>query len=191
MSSTTQTSDSIEFHCTGCGRALKVPAAAAGKRASCPQCQAIVEVPVAFPSPTARATVAPTPPQPAGTDRHSSGQPVQPPPVANNPASVAWALPPQPPAAPPPPAHAPAGTKPGPAEPAAPAAAPELRPPKIEGRDTPTRQLFDRITAEIAKIYVGQDELVLGALVALFSSGHVLIEAVPGLGKTLFVRALG
>jgi MoxR-like ATPase len=53
------------------------------------------------------------------------------------------------------------------------------------------KSLFDRITDEIAKIYVGQDELVNGALVALFSSGHVLIESVPGLGKTLFVRALG
>jgi MoxR-like ATPase len=51
--------------------------------------------------------------------------------------------------------------------------------------------LYDRVTSEIAKIYVGQDELVLGTLVALFSSGHVLIESVPGLGKTLFVRALG
>src|SRR5205085_8070170 len=60
-----------------------------------------------------------------------------------------------------------------------------------EGRDTPTRRLFDRMTEEIAKIYVGQDELVLGALTALFSSGHVLIESVPGLGKTLFVRTLG
>jgi MoxR-like ATPase len=53
------------------------------------------------------------------------------------------------------------------------------------------KELFDRITAEIRKIYVGQDELVLGTLVALFSNGHVLIESVPGLGKTLFVRALG
>ncbi|MBC7854811.1 MAG: AAA family ATPase, partial [Pirellulaceae bacterium] len=43
----------------------------------------------------------------------------------------------------------------------------------------------------MAKIYVGQDELVLGTLVAMFSSGHVLIESVPGLGKTLFVRTLG
>jgi MoxR-like ATPase len=60
-----------------------------------------------------------------------------------------------------------------------------------EGRDTPTKQLFDRITTEIGKIYVGQDELVLGTLVALFSSGHILIESVPGLGKTLFVRTLG
>ncbi len=53
------------------------------------------------------------------------------------------------------------------------------------------KALYDRITGEVAKIYVGQDELVLGALVALFSSGHVLIESVPGLGKTLFVRVLG
>ena len=52
-------------------------------------------------------------------------------------------------------------------------------------------ELFGRITAELRKIFVGQDDLVLGTLVALFSSGHVLIESVPGLGKTLFVRALG
>ncbi len=60
-----------------------------------------------------------------------------------------------------------------------------------EGADTSIKRLFDRITAEIRKVYVGQDELVLGTLVALFSSGHVLIESVPGLGKTLLVRALG
>lgn len=59
------------------------------------------------------------------------------------------------------------------------------------GRETPTKKLFDRITEEVAKVYVGQDELVLGTLVALFSSGHVLIESVPGLGKTLLVRTLG
>jgi MoxR-like ATPase len=56
---------------------------------------------------------------------------------------------------------------------------------------SPTRQLFERITAEIEKIFIGQTELVLGTLVALFSNGHVLIESVPGLGKTLFVRTLG
>ncbi|TWT30046.1 AAA family ATPase [Blastopirellula retiformator] len=60
-----------------------------------------------------------------------------------------------------------------------------------EGSDTRTRQLFKKITREISKIYVGQDELVLGTLTALFSSGHVLIESAPGLGKTLFVRTLG
>ncbi|MHB1033258.1 MAG: AAA family ATPase [Pirellulales bacterium] len=56
---------------------------------------------------------------------------------------------------------------------------------------SPTKALFDRITAEIRKVFVGQEELVLGTLVAIFSSGHVLIESVPGLGKTLFVRTLG
>ncbi|MBN2580501.1 MAG: MoxR family ATPase [Pirellulales bacterium] len=55
----------------------------------------------------------------------------------------------------------------------------------------PTQELFQRILGEIRKIYIGQEELVLGALVALFSGGHVLIESVPGLGKTLFVRTLG
>jgi MoxR-like ATPase len=53
------------------------------------------------------------------------------------------------------------------------------------------RELFERATREISKIFVGQDELVLTSLVALFSGGHVLIEGVPGLGKTLFVRTLG
>ncbi len=52
------------------------------------------------------------------------------------------------------------------------------------------RQTYDAITAEVSKLYVGQDELVLGTMTALFSGGHVLIESVPGLGKTLFVRTL-
>jgi len=55
----------------------------------------------------------------------------------------------------------------------------------------PIQSLYDRLRREIGKIYVGQDELVLSTLVALFSGGHVLIESVPGLGKTLFVRTLG
>lgn len=59
------------------------------------------------------------------------------------------------------------------------------------GRETPIRQVFERIMQQVRKIYVGQDELVLGSLVALFSGGHVLIESFPGLGKTLFVRTLG
>jgi MoxR-like ATPase len=60
-----------------------------------------------------------------------------------------------------------------------------------EAARTPAQLLFDRMTGEIGKIFVGQHELVLGTLVALFSGGHVLIESVPGLGKTLFVRTLG
>jgi len=53
------------------------------------------------------------------------------------------------------------------------------------------KQLYDAAVAEISKVFVGQDELVTTALVSLFSGGHVLIEGVPGLGKTLFVRTIG
>ncbi len=53
------------------------------------------------------------------------------------------------------------------------------------------KKLFESAVAEISKVFVGQDELVTTSLVALFSGGHVLIEGVPGLGKTLFVRTLG
>lgn len=59
------------------------------------------------------------------------------------------------------------------------------------GEETETRKLYRRISEEVAKVFVGQEELVQGTLVALFSGGHVLIESVPGLGKTLFVRTLG
>jgi MoxR-like ATPase len=145
-----------------------------------------VQVPVASPHPSQFV------PAEAAGDGNAAAR-TRPPPLPQqptSPASVAWALPPQPPAAPPPPVDSSAGTKPAPAAaPAAPVLPTPTRSP--EARDTPTKQLFDRITTEIAKIYVGQDELVLGALVALFSSGHVLIEAVPGLGKTLLVRTLG
>lgn len=53
------------------------------------------------------------------------------------------------------------------------------------------RVFFERVSSEVAKIVVGQEELVTTALIALVSGGHVLIEGVPGLGKTLFVKTLG
>ena len=43
---------------------------------------------------------------------------------------------------------------------------------------------------EIGKLFIGQEELVDGCLAALFAGGHVLIEGVPGLGKTLLVRLI-
>ncbi len=51
-------------------------------------------------------------------------------------------------------------------------------------------ELARRMRAEIRKVLVGQDEVVDQALVALFAAGHLLVEGVPGLGKTLLVRAL-
>ena len=59
------------------------------------------------------------------------------------------------------------------------------------GETCANHPLFDRILQQVSRIFVGQDEFVRGTLVALFSGGHVLIESVPGLGKTLFVRTLG
>lgn len=43
---------------------------------------------------------------------------------------------------------------------------------------------------ELAKVIVGQSELIDGALIALLCGGHALIEGVPGLGKTLSVKVL-
>ena len=50
--------------------------------------------------------------------------------------------------------------------------------------------LVQQMHAEIAKAVIGQREVIEQVLVALFAAGHVLIEGVPGLGKTLLVRAL-
>jgi MoxR-like ATPase len=49
---------------------------------------------------------------------------------------------------------------------------------------------FRRMASAISSVVVGQDALVEEVLIALFARGHVLIEGVPGLGKTLLVRAL-
>src|SRR5438874_9714733 len=46
------------------------------------------------------------------------------------------------------------------------------------------------LRAEIGKVIVGHDPIVEGTLIALFAGGHVLLEGVPGLGKTLLVRTL-
>ena len=52
------------------------------------------------------------------------------------------------------------------------------------------RKIFVRLRAEVGKSLVGQREVVDLALVTLFADGHLLLEGVPGLGKTLLVRSL-
>jgi MoxR-like ATPase len=49
---------------------------------------------------------------------------------------------------------------------------------------------FEQATSEIGKVVVGQTELIEAVLIALFCEGNVLIEGVPGLGKTLLVNTL-
>ncbi|MFV1968039.1 MAG: AAA family ATPase [Pirellulaceae bacterium] len=171
--------ETIEFGCRKCGRLLKVPAVVAGKSAKCPQCDTIQQVPLKSTVP--ETTVA----RPATEDVPPSF--ARQPPAPQTPAPAARTAPParQPPAF--------QVRSPVPTEDQALSLKRTLKEAstQVTGRSTPTKQMFDRITGEIAKVYIGQDELVMGALVALFSSGHILIESVPGLGKTLFVRTLG
>ena len=53
------------------------------------------------------------------------------------------------------------------------------------------RDIFEQLRREIGTVLVGQSEIVDLVLTALFANGHVLLEGVPGLGKTLLVRTLG
>ena len=52
------------------------------------------------------------------------------------------------------------------------------------------RDLFNSLKSEMQKAIVGYDDLLTDALLAIFSGGHVLLEGVPGLGKTYLVRTL-
>ena len=51
-------------------------------------------------------------------------------------------------------------------------------------------QGYERLKSEVHKVIVGHEEIVDQVLVCLFAGGHVLLEGVPGLGKTLLVRTL-
>ena len=66
-------------------------------------------------------------------------------------------------------------------------------PPHSEQAAAPTpeqlRDAMNRVRLEVGKAVVGQDGTVTGLLIALLSRGHVLLEGVPGVAKTLLVRA--
>lgn len=50
---------------------------------------------------------------------------------------------------------------------------------------------YKELTKEIAKVIVGQDDVVMRTLISIFSQGHVLLVGVPGLAKTLLVNTIG
>jgi MoxR-like ATPase len=56
---------------------------------------------------------------------------------------------------------------------------------------TDPREVLGAVRGEIAKAVVGQDQAVTGLIIALLCQGHVLLEGVPGVAKTLLVRSLG
>lgn len=60
----------------------------------------------------------------------------------------------------------------------------------LEEQVAQAAQWIQRLRAEIAKVIVGQEQLVDRLLVGLLANGHVLLEGVPGLAKTLSVRTL-
>ncbi len=52
------------------------------------------------------------------------------------------------------------------------------------------REVADRVKASIGKVIVGKDEVIDLVLVALLSEGHILVEDVPGIGKTTLAKAM-
>jgi len=65
-------------------------------------------------------------------------------------------------------------------------AAPQISP---DQRVAEFRRVFSRAQTEVSRVIVGHQEVIRKTLTALFCGGHVLIEGVPGLGKTLMVKA--
>ena len=60
----------------------------------------------------------------------------------------------------------------------------------LEDRVGQFRDHFSRVKAEVHKRITGQDEVIEGVLLCLLANGHVLLEGVPGLGKTQLVHTL-
>ncbi|WP_446009395.1 AAA family ATPase [Candidatus Electrothrix sp.] len=53
------------------------------------------------------------------------------------------------------------------------------------------QKILQRARQEISKVIIGQQEVIDKTLIAVFTTGHALIEGVPGVGKTVLVRTIG
>ncbi len=62
-------------------------------------------------------------------------------------------------------------------------------PPPLPPDDAALRDAMNRVRIEVGKAVIGQDGTVTGLLIALLARGHVLLEGVPGVAKTLLVRS--
>lgn len=181
MSSPLSTPDSFTIRCSHCQGLFSVQRALVGTNVSCPHCKAVLIVPAPAPAAAPATNPAPrsTPPvnSPAvGSAANSNPRPDE---LLGNGASAPTS------------GTASTAAEPGAGTSSNSGAGSSMMQLIREGHQSKGKELYERMTREISKVFVGQDELVLGTLVGLFSSGHVLIESVPGLGKTLFVRTLG
>jgi len=66
----------------------------------------------------------------------------------------------------------------------------EVRSPGFEEKIRFYQDKFKEVKNEIAKIVIGQHDVVEGLIEALISNGHALVEGIPGIGKTLLVKTL-
>jgi MoxR-like ATPase len=55
---------------------------------------------------------------------------------------------------------------------------------------TTIKKVYDAISNEVKKVIIEQDQMIDYTILALLCGGHILIEGVPGLGKTLFIKSL-
>src|ERR1700745_152610 len=60
----------------------------------------------------------------------------------------------------------------------------------IDQQVTTFQEQFKRVKDEVSKVIVGYGEIIDGVIMSLLASGHVLLEGVPGLGKTKLVSTL-
>ena len=60
----------------------------------------------------------------------------------------------------------------------------------IEEKSAHFKETFKNVKDEVGKFIVGQDDIVENVLIAVCCGGHVLLEGVPGLGKTALVNTL-
>src|SRR5262245_26254572 len=61
---------------------------------------------------------------------------------------------------------------------------------QVEAQVAAFKDDVDRLKTEVGKVIVGQKEVVNGVITCLLANGHVLLEGVPGLGKTKLVATL-
>ena len=132
---------SIQFQCSQCGAALKVGVSMANNKIKCPKCDIVSLVPNQSVAGDVLAEEI-AQPKPVSPPTQATQQVVQPIPLPDMNISSQ-------------------------AEQRLSRDKPDER--KI-GADTPTRKLYQQIRAEIEKVFIGQDELVQGTLVALFLS---------------------